>query len=68
MNENIENISFSIVAEAIKQARYNSLKTVNIELVNLYWQVGAYVSKQLIQSKWGDKTVQQLSDFLNKQG
>ena len=67
MNENIENISFSIVAEAIKQARYNSLKTVNIELVNLYWQVGAYVSKQLIQSKWGDKTVQQLSDFLNKQ-
>ncbi len=67
MNKNIGNISFSIVAETIRQARYNALKTVNAELVNLYWQVGAYVSEQLSQSKWGSKTVQQLSDFLLKQ-
>lgn len=67
MNENIEYISFSILHEAIKQARYKTLKLVNAELVNLYWQVGAFVSKQLEKSQWGDKTVQQFSDFLLKQ-
>ena len=67
MNENIEHIGFSILHEAIRQARYNALKSVNAELVNLYWQVGAFVSKQLALSQWGDKTVQQLSDFLHNQ-
>lgn len=67
MNDNFQPISFSVLQEAIWQARYNALKTANAELVNLYWQVGAYVSKQLAQSQWGDKTVQQLSDFLQKQ-
>ncbi|MCK9425780.1 MAG: PDDEXK nuclease domain-containing protein [Ignavibacteriaceae bacterium] len=67
MNENIEHIGFSVLHEAIRQARYNALKSVNAELVNLYWQVGAFVSKQLALSQWGDKTVQQLSDFLHNQ-
>lgn len=64
MSQNFVSVSFSVLFEAIKQARYNALKTVNAELVNLYWQVGAFVSKQLKQSQWGDKTVQNLSDFL----
>ncbi|HEX8313974.1 MAG TPA: DUF1016 N-terminal domain-containing protein, partial [Flavisolibacter sp.] len=62
-----QHISFSVLQEAIRQARYNALKTANAELVNLYWQVGAFVSKQLAQSTWGEKTVHQLSDFLKKQ-
>jgi hypothetical protein len=65
MEEN-QHFSFSVLQEAIRQARYNALKTANAELVNLYWQVGAFVSKQLQQSQWGEKTVQQLSDFLQK--
>ena len=66
MNENTELVGFSVLFEAIKQARYNALKLVNSELVNLYWQIGGYISKQLNQSKWGDKAVQQFSDFLLK--
>jgi DUF1016 N-terminal domain len=66
MNDNLQHISFSILHETIRQARHNALKSVNAELVNLYWQVGAFVSKQLAQSQWGDKTVQQLADFLQK--
>ncbi|MES2777176.1 MAG: PDDEXK nuclease domain-containing protein [Bacteroidota bacterium] len=48
------------------QARHKALKSVNTELVNLYWQVGAFVSKQLAQSQWGNKTVQLFADFLQK--
>ena len=60
-------IEFNIISQLIVQARNNALKTVNAGLVNLYWQVGAFVSNQLEQAKWGEKTVQQLSDFLLKQ-
>lgn len=67
MQEENQHISFSVLQEAIRQARYNALKIANTELVNLYWQVGAFVSRQLHQSQWGDKTVQQLSDFLQKE-
>ena len=67
MQEANQHISFLVLQEAIRQARYNALKTANAELVNLYWQAGAFVSRQLAQSQWGEKTVQQLADFLQKQ-
>jgi predicted nuclease of restriction endonuclease-like (RecB) superfamily len=67
MKSNFEHIGFSILQSAITQARYNALQSVNAELVNLYWQVGAFVSKALSKSTWGDKTVQELSDFLKSQ-
>ena len=66
MIEPIESLGFSILQQAIKQARDNAFSSVNAELVNLYWQTGAFVSKQLDKSTWGDKTVQKLSDFLLK--
>lgn len=61
MKDHTPDLPFSVIAEAIKQSRYNALRTVNIELVNLYWQVGTFVSKQLSESQWGEKTV---SSFL----
>ncbi len=65
MEKDDQHIGFSILQEAILQARTTALKTVNAELVNLYWQVGAFISKQLSQSHWGDGTVKQFSIFLN---
>lgn len=67
MQNDSEHIGFSVLNEAIRLARNNALKVINAELVNLYWQVGAFVSKQLAQAEWGDKSVQKLSDFLLKQ-
>ena len=67
MQKDLEHIGFSVLNEAIRQARHNALKVINAELVNLYWQVGAFVSKQLVQAEWGDKSVQKLSDFLLEQ-
>jgi hypothetical protein len=67
MQKDLEHIGFSVLNEAIRQARHNALKVINAELVNLYWKVGAFVSKQLAQAEWGDKSVQKLSDFLLEQ-
>lgn len=55
---------FSEVVLMIRQAQYNAMKTVNAEMINLYWNVGAYISKQLETSKWGESVVKELANFL----
>ena len=57
---------FIEIAQLIKQARTNALKTVNTELINLYWNVGHYISLKIKNAEWGDKTVNELADFLQK--
>jgi predicted nuclease of restriction endonuclease-like (RecB) superfamily len=55
---------FSDILVLINQARYNALKIVNKELINLYWQVGEYISNKSEQDGWGKSIVQELSDFV----
>lgn len=50
----------------IQSARYRAISTVNSELVNLYWQVGQYVSMRLEQATWGDSTVSELSQYIQR--
>jgi len=57
---------FTEVVQLIKQARSNAYKAINVELINCYWQVGEYISKQIAQATWGDKTVAELSEFIEK--
>ena len=56
--------SFSEVVEMIQAARQTAVRTANTQLVELYWQVGAYISRKLEQAEWGDGVVQQLADYL----
>ncbi|MUV04331.1 DUF1016 family protein [Flavobacterium rakeshii] len=58
--------NFIEIAQLIKQARKNALKTVNTELINLYWNVGLYISTKIKNAEWGDKTVRELANFLQK--
>ena len=65
MNTNLEP-HFIEVVQLIQQARSNAYKAVNVELVNLYWQVGEYISKRVATASWGDKTVDELANYLQK--
>lgn len=38
---------FTDIIQLIKQARTNAIKAVNAELINLYWNIGAYISQVL---------------------
>lgn len=57
---------FSQIIQIIHSARNRALSVVNSELVNLYWQVGQYVSKRLEKSMWGDGTVAELAQYIQK--
>ncbi|GAB4217320.1 MAG: PDDEXK nuclease domain-containing protein [Synechococcales cyanobacterium] len=56
--------SFAEVVEMIQSAKQRAMQVVNTQLVELYWQVGAYISHKLAQAEWGDAVVQQLADYL----
>jgi predicted nuclease of restriction endonuclease-like (RecB) superfamily len=57
---------FVEITELIQKARYNALKSVNTELVNLYWQVGEYISKKVESAEWGMNVVDNLADYLQR--
>lgn len=57
---------FSTIVLLIKQSRNNAIQAVNIELINLYWNVGRYITKQLAIANWGEKTVDELAAFIHK--
>jgi predicted nuclease of restriction endonuclease-like (RecB) superfamily len=56
--------SFAEVVHLIKSARKQAFQAVNTTLIELYWQVGAYISHKIESAEWGDKVVEQLADYL----
>lgn len=55
---------FEEVLTLIHSARQRAVQAVNTQLIELYWQVGAYISRKLEQAEWGDSVVSQLADHL----
>lgn len=58
------NKHFSDIIQIIKNARSNAIRAVNSELINLYWNVGAYISQKVEDSEWGQSVVKELSQFI----
>jgi hypothetical protein len=59
----MDNRSTDII-QLIKQSRTNAIKVVNAQLINLYWNIGEYISKKIEQSEWGDSVVTELASFI----
>jgi predicted nuclease of restriction endonuclease-like (RecB) superfamily len=57
---------FTDIINLIKQARINSLRAVNSELIGLYWNIGEYISKKIENAEWGDSIVEELAKHIQK--
>lgn len=55
---------FAEIAQLINSARQTTLQTVNTQMIQLYWQVGAYISDKLEKAEWGEGVVAQLATYL----
>ena len=65
MSENLTpDPHFSEVVQLIVSARQRAFQTVNTTLIELYWQVGATISRKIEAAEWGDGVVTQLADYL----
>ena len=57
-------LSFREVVEMIEGARARAYHAVNHELIDLYWRIGEFISRQITAAGWGKNTVSDLSAFI----
>ncbi|UQS12893.1 YhcG family protein [Pseudomonas sp. HS6] len=55
---------FNEVLALISSARHQAMQAVNTRLIELYWQVGAHISRKIELAEWGDSVVGQLAEHL----
>ena len=48
---------FEEIALFVQKAKNDALKMVNKALINLYWQVGEYISLKIQGAEWGESVV-----------
>jgi hypothetical protein len=55
---------FNEVLELIILSKNKVYKEINTELINLYWNIGKYISIKVINDGWGKNTVKELSEYI----
>lgn len=58
---------FSPVLTLIRQAQSRALHSINRELIELYWSIGAYLHDKTASDGWGRGTVRELADWLARE-
>ena len=57
---------FAEVVSMIQRTRANVISIANTALIDLYWQVGKYISDKIAVSEWGEGVVKQLAAYIEK--
>ena len=63
-NNNVPAEQFDAVVLLIRQAQAKVMYAANTTLIELYWQVGAYLSEKIASAQWGDSVVPQLAEYI----
>lgn len=57
---------FQQVVGFITSARDKVYRVANSALIDLYWQIGKYISLRIKDAQWGDGVVAQLADYIQQ--
>lgn len=57
---------FDEIISIIDNARNRALKAVNSELIQMYWNVGKYLSEICAKAEFGDKVINEVASFIAK--
>ncbi len=55
---------FDNIVKLIQNSRSRAFRAVNTELIDLYWNIGKYISKKVEKESWGKGVVQQLANYV----
>ena len=55
---------FDEIISIIDNARTRALKAVNAELIQMYWNVGEYLSSLCANSGFGDKVIDEVAAYI----
>ena len=64
VKNNLTDTAFAEVVDLIQSARRKAFRAVNTSLIELYWQIGAYISSKIERAEWGDGVVEQLAAYI----
>jgi len=67
MNIENHNNSFNEILTLIQEARKRAYQQSNKVLMELYWNVGKYVSNKTTKESWGKGIVKELADYIKQQ-
>src|SRR5699024_3416977 len=57
---------FSDIVQLIKRSQQKAIRAVNSELIDLYWQIGAYISRKVEDKGWGKSVVENLAEYIHE--
>ena len=57
-------VNFNEIISIIEKARAKIYKAVNNGLIDMYWEVGEYISRKVAENSWGEGTIQEFSRYL----
>ena len=58
---------FEEVRKLIRQGQRKALQAAYAEQIAVYWQIGGYVYNRIQNAEWGERTVEQLAQWLKEQ-
>lgn len=67
MTQIVSQNNFNDIINIIEQSKSRALKAVNAEMINMYWQIGKYLSELCVNSSFGDKVVDEVAAYIAKE-
>jgi len=58
--------AFAEVVTMIREARQKAFQAFNTTLIDLYWQIGGYLSNKVKEAGWGRAIVRNLADYIQE--
>ena len=55
---------FEEIADIIDRSRERAFRSVNRELIDMYWEIGRHISEKTRTDKWGKSIVKEFSEFI----
>ena len=57
---------FDNIIAIIEKSKMRAIRAVNAEMIEMYWQIGQYLSEKSNNDGWGKNTVQDFADYLKR--
>jgi predicted nuclease of restriction endonuclease-like (RecB) superfamily len=64
MSEMLSTPDFNKIISIIESARNRALRAVNTELIQMYWDIGKYISGLCVASSFGEKVIDEIAAFI----
>lgn len=58
--------NFEEIISLINSSRKQAYQAVNAVLIDLYWNIGEYISKKISLAEWGEGIVEQLANYISR--